>query len=103
MVLKCGPSSSRTRSSSHGRDVRRGLVSFMRLILAPVDGDRAAERGDRILGELVVGDLHIRRSIGVETVFGPEVGYRDEHTGTGFALLDKVKVLRVQRNCVDLA
>src|SRR5258708_9296093 len=57
MVLKCGPSSSRTRGSSDGSDVRRGLVSFMRLILTPVDGDGAAERGDRLLGELVVGDL----------------------------------------------
>src|ERR1700722_19624093 len=60
MVLKCGPSSRRVRSSSQDKKVRRGGCWFIVSpwsVLAGVDGDRPAERGDRPPGELMVGDL----------------------------------------------
>src|ERR1700691_3332977 len=57
MPLNAGPSSSLVCNSSQGKTRRGAGVFIAASILALVDDHRTAERGDRLLGKLVVGDL----------------------------------------------
>src|SRR5476651_639348 len=59
MVLKARFSSSRWRSSSQGRGVKR-CGTFTGSLLTIADGHRAAGRGDCVLREPEVGDLFER-------------------------------------------